>query len=651
MAVQRTWRNLSASEIAQLREHGNAARDWRTVMVCDGFNADIVMNCRFYGTVFIGENVLLENVFSLSNYFIDDHAIIRNVFNLSCENVLASETFAFPVHIRNESGLRTIISFPDMTPADAYLASQYFYKSELLQKLQLFSREAVPDTFHRLGYVGKNVVLQNVKAVDSTVIEENALIVGCAELQAVWVHSSADEATKIGSNVTLNQVIVGYGSELLDGAIIHNSVLCNHVTITDVARITDCVVGDNSHISCCEVLNSLLFPFHEQHHNNSFLIASLLEGQSNIAAGSTIGSNHNGRKNDCELIAGRGFWPGLCTSVKFPSRFASFTLLAKADYPYCINLPLPFSLLSNNSYDDELEIRPAYWWRYNTFFLLRNEWKLARRDARIHKIQHINIQPIAPDTVQEILQAMRLMRKWKAVDEIESFTYSAQNDNDDFPLIELSSRNVRIVRPAEAYGAYYEMLIYYAVMTLLPYFCPESDEYDITKLLVRISDKETFDTKKVGEVTYELDYHYWENLGGQVVRLKDVRQIMEDVQNGTLSSWNAVHNRYDALYRDFDKMNTAYALWILGYLADLDHQKLTLDMLEQLYFQGVEIAQELYETAFEERDYDKDVARNFYDDQEEKEAMFNAMDADPVFDFIRQKQIDLTEITKRHVKL
>lgn len=56
----------------------------------------------------------------------------------------------------------------------------------------------------------------------------------------------------------------------------------------------------------------------------------------------------------------RAFWPGLCTSVKHSSRFASFVLLAKGDYPAELDIPLPFSLLNNNTAKDRLEVTPAY---------------------------------------------------------------------------------------------------------------------------------------------------------------------------------------------------------------------------------------------------------------------------------------------------
>ena len=67
-----------------------------------------------------------------------------------------------------------------------------------------------------------------------------------------------------------------------------------------------------------------------------------------MAAGATIGSNHNSRGPDGEIVAGRGFWPGLCVSLKHNSKFASFTIIAKGDFPAELNIPIPFSLVSND---------------------------------------------------------------------------------------------------------------------------------------------------------------------------------------------------------------------------------------------------------------------------------------------------------------
>ena len=159
-------------------------------------------------------------------------------------------------------------------------------------------------------------------------------------------------------------------------------------------------------------MNSLIFSSHEQHHNNSFLCASLLYGQSNLAAGATLGSNHNSRGADGEFVAGRGFWPGLCVSIKHNSSFASFTILAKGDYSAELKIPIPFSLVSNDVSNDKLVVMPAYWFMYNMYALARNAWKYVDRDKRIERIQYIEYDFLAPDTINEIVDSIKLLEEF-----------------------------------------------------------------------------------------------------------------------------------------------------------------------------------------------------------------------------------------------
>src|SRR5690606_29947232 len=156
-------------------------------------------------------------------------------------------------------------------------------------------------------------------------------------------------------------------------------------------------LGNNSTISCCEVLNSLIFPFHEQHHNNSFLCAALLQGQTNMAAGATIGSNHNSRSPDGEISAGRGCWPGLCVSLKDDSRFACFAILAKGDSAAVLNIASSFSLIHNDVTPDQLVVMPAYWFQHNMYAPARNAWKYGDRDKRTQRLQLIEHDFLAPD--------------------------------------------------------------------------------------------------------------------------------------------------------------------------------------------------------------------------------------------------------------
>ena len=97
-------------------------------------------------------------------------------------------------------------------------------------------------------------------------------------------------------------------------------------------------------------------------------------------------------------LPGAGFWPGLCVSLKHNSRFASFTILAKGDYPAELDIPIPFALISNDVSKDELVVMPAYWFLYNMYALARNSWKYLDRDKRTDKTQLLEFDFLAPDT-------------------------------------------------------------------------------------------------------------------------------------------------------------------------------------------------------------------------------------------------------------
>jgi hypothetical protein len=62
------------------------------------------------------------------------------------------------------------------------------------------------------------------------------------------------------------------------------------------------------------MLSNLIFPGHEQHHNNSFLIAACIKGQSNMAAGANIGSNHNSR------VQTASWWRAAASGPPCPAR-------------------------------------------------------------------------------------------------------------------------------------------------------------------------------------------------------------------------------------------------------------------------------------------------------------------------------------------
>jgi hypothetical protein len=332
----------------------------------------------------------------------------------------------------------------------------------------------------------------------------------------------------------LSDGVVGTGCTVEHGVIAERFLLGEHVHLEFGLRLNDTVVGDNSTLARCEVGNSIIFPAHEQHHNNSFLIAGLVMGQSNIAAGGTIGSNHNSRTADNEIVGGRGFWPGLCCSFKHSSRFASYCLLAKGDYPAELDITLPFSLVNNNVSKDQLEIMPAYWWMYNMYAMDRNSKKFAKRDKRVVKAQHVEFDNLAPDTAEEIFRGIMQLRAWMAASTTDTVYAQGQ---------EKGKRPTVVLKAAEGLKAYEDMLVFYAMKNLNPSTCQ------------RVNGSASTD---------------WVNVGGQLVAKQDMEQLIADVESGVLGDWKAIRARFDALWEAYPAQREAHAYSVLCRLAGVD---------------------------------------------------------------------------------
>ncbi|HEX2919578.1 MAG TPA: DUF4954 family protein [Bacteroidales bacterium] len=602
------WRNLRSDELEELVKNGNTSDNWDNILVTDNFATSQIKNSRFYGLVRIGktQNVILQHhdlrlpagitnsmivscdigdntaihdVHYLAHYIIGNNCILFNISEMHTTDhakfgngVIKEgepENVRTWIDLMNETGCRKVLPFDGMIPGDAYLWAKYVDDIPLQNNLKKITQESIDNRRGYYGTTGANCVIKNSQIVKDVKIGSFCYIKGANKLKNLTINSSEDEPTQIGEGVELVNGIIGYGCHIFYGCKAVKFILGNNSNLKYGARLINSFLGDNSTISCCEVLNNLIFPSHEQHHNNSFLIASVVMGQSNMAAGATIGSNHNSRANDNEIQAGRGFWPGLCTSVKHSCRFASYVLLSKADYPAELDIPLPFSLLNNNVSKERLEVMPGYWWLYNMYALARNTWKFKSRDKRKNKTQHIEFDAFAPDTIEEVVAARLLLEIWTAkahlvqsgktgnVTDIETLAESGKKLLTEEKAIveglevkgekmENSKRKQLVIKPYEGYHAYCDILHYYAMKNLVLYFETNKE-----------ASLESVQKELKGRRETE-----WVNLGGQIMLKKDLDQIREDIGNGKLKTWSEIHQRYDKLWEQYprDKQKHAYAL-------------------------------------------------------------------------------------------
>jgi len=603
------WRNLRSFEIEELVKNANTCDNWDNVLVTDEFRPSLIKNTEFFGLVRIGrlrnvvlqhhdlqmpagitncriiscdigDDVAIHDVRYLAHYIIGNKTMLLNIDEMHTTNhakfgngILKDgedESVRCWLALVNETGCRSVLPFDGMITADAYLWAKYRDDTTLMKKFTSITQKRFDKRRGYYGTVGEQCIIKNSRIIKDVKIGPHCYIKGANKLKNLTINSNMEEPSQIGEGVELVNGIIGYGCHIFYGCKAVRFIMGNNANLKYGARLLNSFLGDNSTVSCCEMLNNLIFPAHEQHHNNSFLVASLLMGQTNIAAGASIGSNHNSRANDGEVQAGRGFWPGLCSSIKHSCRFASFVLLSKADYPAELDIQLPFALVNNNSSKDRLEVMPAFWWMYNMYALARNSWKFAARDNRNTKIQNIEFDSLAPDTVEEVIHAQFLLEVWTA----KAFTsHSGKSikgksqaelarlgrelltgDKEKIRDLEIqgenmekSRRKIIILKAREGYNAYNQMLIYYAVKNLLDY-------WETNPEITLKSMNDSLAGKRISD---------WKNLGGQLVPEKDLNNILNRIKTGKLKTWDDIHKAYDTCWDKYPLAKQRHAFAIL----------------------------------------------------------------------------------------
>lgn len=674
------YRKLTAHEIESLVRNDNTSDDWNIIFVSNEFDPQLVQHCHFFGMVRIGklepyylefhnlrmpvglynsticacdfgDNVVVHNVNYLSHYILGNEVIVANVNEMATTDYAKfgngilkegeNESGRIWMELCNENGGRSVMPFDGMLPGDAYLWTRYRDDEQLQRQFKAFTEKQFDKRRGYYGMVGDRTVIKNCKMIKDVTIGTDAYLKGANKLKNLTINSNSKASSQIGEGCEMVNGVIGYGCRVFYGVKAVRFVMASHSQLKYGARLINSYLGNNATISCCEVLNSLIFPAHEQHHNNSFLCAALIMGQSNMAAGATIGSNHNSRGADGEIIAGRGFWPGLCVSLKHNSRFASFTLISKGNYMSELNISIPFSLVVNDEHENRLKIMPGYWFLYNMYAIARNSWKYVDRDKRTDKQQLIEYDYLAPDSVEEIFQALAIMetatgKAWYALEEnIPAGDLTEEdirkkgkellkNTPEEVAALtilskgfENSSRDVELLKVHRAYPLFTDMVVLYAVKNILA--AKKSSLADL---------QEAVKTAKRGD---------WQNIGGQLMKAETVTSLKTKIRENKIASWPELHTAYEQIGNEYaaDKLQHAVAC-----LLEIKNSDLSAANLAQWMNESVTTMEWI--TAQIRRSREKDYKNPFrqlaYESEKEMNAVVGSLEDNS---FIKQTAEDL----------
>lgn len=141
------------------------------------------------------------------------------------------------------------------------------------------------------------------------------------------------------------------------------------------------------------------------------------------------------------------------------------------------------------------------------------------------KVQHIETDPLAPDTIEEVLGALeRIIELTGRTLGLESYQkakdYLHQNPSQDLVLDDpqlQSKYGGKVVKAASGYKEYRKIAKYFAVKSLITY----------CKLMNYLS----LSREIMGKIASLPLYTAWENIGGQIIPQKQVELLFEEIKN------------------------------------------------------------------------------------------------------------------------
>lgn len=682
------YRNLTVEEIVILIENGNRADNWEHILVTESFIPYQIRQSNFFGLVRIGhmaptyleyrnlklesgiynstivssdlgDYVAIHHVRYMSHFIIGNDVILSNISEMETSSTAKfgngvlregeAEDLRIALELCNENGVRSILPFDGMQAADAYLWTRNRQDTVLQHRFKELTEKRFSTVRGTYSMIGDRCIIKNSQNIKNVQIGSDAYIKGINKLKNLTINSSPEAFTQIGEGCELVNGIVGYGCRIFYGVKAVRFILSSFSQLKYGARLINSFLGDNSTISCCEVLNSLIFPAHEQHHNNSFLCAATIMGQSNMAAGATVGSNHNSRAADGEIIAGRGFWPGLCVSLKHNSRFASYTLLVKGDFPYEMDIPIPFSLVNNDVKNDKLMIIPGYWFMYNMYALVRNANKYASRDKRLLKNQYLEYDMLAPDTINELFNSLRIIELAvgsQMNEESNSLTKEEiiragraklTGPLDQIPTsvlvkgFEHSKRKVELVKIGTAYPLFKRFIQYYGTIHMIDFL----ETHSFEELKNEMTNSQRLE---------------WENIGGQLIEKNAIDQLLREIKSGKIDDWEDIHKYYHELSRSYLETKRAHAFASLLEITDVRSESISVEIVQAWLKEAIShrtwMVDEIY--ASRAKDYENPFRNMVYNSEEERDLVVGKLSENS---FILQQRDELNGFIKCAHKL
>jgi len=294
---------------------------------------------------------------------------------------------------------------------------------------------------------------------------------------------------------------------------------------------------------------------------------------------------------------------------------------------------------------------PAYWFMYNMYALARNAWKTVDRDKRPEKLQLLETNYLAPDTVNDMFDALEMLEELtgKHVMRQEqpgiAFTDEQFKDKgkelilyDDIRIqnleldehgFENGNRKCLLLKVPRAWQAYRDSILIYALDVILEYVHnhPEYSFQNLSEELVNAGNRE----KVI-------------NIGGQLIRKSQIETLKQQITSYEVISWDDVHQFYHIQAHNYSADKFQHALASLKELLhpELPDKQFISGLLKEYYRLRQNSMKAMEDSRL--RDYSNPFRQMVYENMDEMYAVLGKPDNNS---FVKMQKQELARVKEK----
>ncbi|MFZ2340937.1 MAG: DUF4954 family protein [Bacteroidales bacterium] len=554
------YRKLTKEDIVSLTRNGCSSEDWSGIQVAEGFDPSRYVNVTFSGNIKlgrlngthtdesgvrirsgitnahihncdIGSNVVICNIGDyIANCRIGDNVVIKN-----CSKIHTEGTSTFgngtKVAVLNETGGRTVRIWDKLSAHEAYIIALYRHRYKAIVNMEKMVSDYSESVRSDRCVIGDGSTIVSCRNIRNVRIGPHSRIDGAISLDEGSINSCIEDPVFIGPGVIMEHFIVCSGSIVTESTLVdkcfigQGCVLGKHYSAENSLFFANC---GGYHGEACSIFAG---PYTVTHHKSTLLIAGIFSFM-NAGSGSNQ-SNHMYKLGPIHQgIMERGSKTTSDSYVLWPARIGPYTLVMGRHYKNMDTSSLPFSYLIESN--DESILVPGINLRSVGTIRDAQKWPLRDRRKDPVKLDQVNFNLLSPYTIRKMFEGRELLRKLKSVSGPVSGSYSYNN---------MVIRGDSLERGIQMY------------QTGINKFLGNS----LIKRLEKTEFTSSSELQKRLKPDNSMGKGEWVDLAGLIAPVKSVSKLLDDIENGVISTIGGVAEAFVRMHESYYKWEWTWA--------------------------------------------------------------------------------------------